>query len=142
MANANIFEIMNRPAITREVYDNFNEEFDALMSLTKDKIQDAWTEFNENGDLPQYERMSAIETCFLTSLLDWQELTSRAQEEIGRGYPMEFQDVYVQFGIVDVEHITVYQLEEIEESMFELIGIMRAVMIHAATRIIEPEPVM
>ena len=134
--------MLNRPNITREVYDNFNEEFDALMSLTKDKLQNAWTEFNTNGHLPRYERMSAIETCFLTTLLDWQELTSRAQEEIGRGHPMDFQDVYIQFGIADVAHITIAQLQEMEESMFELIGVMRAVLISASTRIIEPEPDM
>ena len=143
MAGANIFLIFNRPSIPRSLYERFNDEFRDLMDETQYKMETAWEEFTENTMLPRYERMSAIETCFLTSLLDWQDLSSRAQQEIGSGHSINFEDVYVQFGIGDVEMITTQQLRNVEAEMMSLIEIVREIMIHAATRIVEdPEPVV
>ena len=81
--------------------------------------------------------MQSIETVFLTTLSDWQELTSRAQEEIGQGIPIYFQDIYEQFGVEEDGIISVPQLRRVESKFFEFMGMMREILVHASTRIIE-----
>ena len=137
MAEANLFLIFNRPAIPRELYDSFKEEVRVLMDDTMTRMENAWTEFQENNDRPKHERMQAVETVFLTALLDWQDLASRAQKEIGQGNYINFQDVYDQFGILDGADISMAQLRMVERELFMLIELLRETLIHAATRIKE-----
>ena len=134
MAEANIFLIFNRPQIARELYDSF-KEFDDLMNGTMIRIQNAWEEFQGNADRSRLERMQCIETVFLPTLLDWQELSSRAQEKIGHGNPINFQDIYEQFGVQENDVISVPQLRRVESEFFELMGITREILVHASTRI-------
>ena len=137
MAGANIFEIMNRPRIPFALYEEFVNEFGSLIEGTTAKMSNAWTEFQETAGRPRKERMELVEIAFITSLVDWQELVSRAEHEIGGGNFVVYPDVYEQFGLVEIEYITMTQLKKVEQEMYDLIGIMREILRQAATRIEE-----
>ena len=77
---------------------------------------------------------------FTNTLLAWQDITSRAQEDIGIGYAIAYEDIYEHFGILDVNDVTMEQMRDIEREIYELVDLMREILFHASTRIIdEPE---
>ena len=139
MAEGNLFLIFNQPKIPFAVYEEFVGDFGSLIEGTTTRMQNAWIEFGESVGLPKATRMEAVESAFVSALVDWQELVARAQEEIGNGNRMFFQDVYEQFGLGEIEDTTTEQLKCIEQEMFELIDLMREILHHAATRIEELE---
>ena len=136
MPGDNIFLIFDQPKIPLETYEEFVNDFGMLIHGTTTRMQNAWVAFQESVGQPKEIR---VESLFTTSLIDWQELASRAQEEIGNGHPMHYQDVYEQFHLGEIEDTTTQQLKEIEHEMFELIDLMREILLHAATRI-EDDP--
>ena len=135
MAEGNIFLIFNQPDISMEVYEEFVDDFGQLIEGTMTKVQNAWTEFQDSVGQPRESRMEAVETTFISILIDWQELTARAQKEIGNGETMDFEDVYDQFGLGEVDEISMQQLKGIESEFFALIDLMREILIHAASRV-------
>ena len=132
-----MYYIFNQPRIPLEQYEEFVEDFGSLIEGTTLKMQNAWDEFRESVGLPKAARMEAVESAFISALVDWQELVSRAQEEIGNGNRMVYMDVYAQFGLVNDADVSIEQLKDIEREMFELIDLMREILIHAASRIEE-----
>ena len=127
--------MFNQPDISIEVYEEYVADFGQMMNGSMTKIQNAWTDFQDSVGQPREARMEAVETTFISILMDWQELTARAQKEIGNGETMVFEDVYDQFGLGEVDEINMQQLKGIEAEFFALINLMREILIHAATRV-------
>ena len=139
MAEANIYLYFNQPNIPRATYNAFKQECSDLLGMTTTRMQNAWADFVERDDLPRRVRMHEIESVFVDTLYDWQDIVSRAQEAIGVGYAIAYDDIYEQFGIIDVNEITMAQMRSMEREIYEHIELLREILVHASTRIIEDQ---